>query len=79
MEMLTVCKNAWCKGTFYYTESEMTTSEDGSKSPPPQCKKCRSFNSELSGGVEWKDKEYPNEDLYNGWHKISYKVTNFRQ
>lgn len=79
MEMSTVCKNPWCKGTFFYEEHEMVQISEDEKSPPSQCKKCRSFNTELSGGVEWKDKEYPNEDLYRGYHKISYKVTNFRQ
>jgi hypothetical protein len=51
---------------------------DGDKKIYPSvCKKCKSFDTELSGGVEWKDKEYEG-DIWDGPHQIKYKVTNFK-
>ena len=92
MEKLrTVCKNPWCKATFFYTEEDMIVVTDGTRSskingildevqktPPSQCNKCRSFNSELSGGVEWKDKEYEGSRFDGTPHQFSYKVTNYK-
>jgi hypothetical protein len=48
------------------------------KVAPKTCNKCRSFDTELSGGVEWKDKEYEGSRFDGMPHRISYKVTNFK-
>jgi hypothetical protein len=92
MEQLkSVCKNPWCKATFFYTEEDMIVVSDNSRSskidgvlgevqknPPSQCNKCRSFNSELSGGVEWSDKEYEGSRFDGMPHQMKYKVTNYK-
>jgi hypothetical protein len=87
MEQLrAVCRNAWCKSTFFFNESEMTIIDGGKKSEteqitmiePPYCPKCRSFNNDLSGGVEWKDREYEGSRIDSTPHQIKYKVTNFK-
>lgn len=72
-QLLSVCKNPWCKGTFPYKEEDMEE-VDGVKVPPRQCNKCRSFNTELSGGIEWKDKEYEGSRDDSMYHEIKYKV-----
>ncbi len=76
-ELKTVCRNPWCKGTFSYKEEEMTIVGD-EKFPPKQCKKCQSFENDLSGGIEWKDKEYEGERFDGMPHQIRYKVTNYK-
>ena len=43
-----ICKNAWCRATYTF-EGDM---------PPGECPKCKSFHTELSAGVTWKDKTY---------------------
>ena len=86
-----VCRNPWCKAHFYYTESDMVevksdirTSkiddvlDEAQKVPPSQCPKCRSFETELSGGVEWKDKEYEGSRFDGMPHQLKYKVTNYK-
>lgn len=94
MEQFTgVCKSPWCKATFYYTEKDFvlvkkeinrsqknkpTNEETEEKAPPVFCKKCESFDKELSGGVTWKDKTYEGDRFDNLPHQIKYKVTNFR-
>lgn len=87
-QLISFCRNPWCKVRFTYTESEMISvktdprakSNDGEqeKLPPRECPKCRSFNNELSGGVEWKDKSYEGDRYDDRPHQIKYKVTNFR-
>jgi hypothetical protein len=90
-KMKTVCRNPWCKAHFYYTEDDMIILTDNSrpskidvilekveKSPPSNCPKCRSFNTELSGGVEWKDKTYEGSRFDGMPHQIKYKVTNYK-
>ena len=72
-ELKTICKNPWCKGTFYYVESDMIDCN-----PPTQCKKCKSFCNELSAGVEWKTKEYEGSRNDGTPHEIKYRVTNFK-
>lgn len=72
-----VCSNPWCKSPFSFTENDYITIE-GVVSEPKVCKKCLSFNSELSGGVEWTDKSYEGNRFDNEPHQIRYKVTNFR-
>ena len=77
MEYRSVCRNPWCKAQFIYTDIDIQE-VDGKKVIPAQCKKCKSFDTELSGGVTWKDKEYegPRDDGMP--HEVSYKVTNFK-
>jgi len=72
-----ICQNPWCKATFVYIESEMLEVE-GEKIPPKSCAKCRSFENELSGGVEWNDRNYEGQRYDNKPHQIKYKVTNFK-
>lgn len=72
-DLRTVCKSPWCKATFEYNESELV---DGL--PPKECKKCRSFATELSGGIEWKDQTYEGSRFDGKPHEIKYKVTNFK-
>jgi hypothetical protein len=77
----TICKNPWCKGTFFYSENDMIVSNVGNevqKSAPTQCNKCKSFDTELSGGVEWVDKEYEGDRFDGSSHQFKYKVTNFK-
>lgn len=87
----TICKNPWCKATFYYKEEDMTIVESDDRSfkidtvldtvkkiPPAQCNKCKSFNNELSGGIEWKDKEYEGSRFDDTPHEIKYRVTNYK-
>jgi hypothetical protein len=52
--------------------------EEVEKVPPRVCPKCRSFASELSGGVEWKDKEYEGSRFDSTPHQFRYKVTNYK-
>lgn len=72
-----ICKSPWCKATFYYYENEMVEI-DGEMLPPKNCPKCRSFDSEMSGGVTWTDKEYEGSRFDKTPHEIRYKVTNFK-
>lgn len=87
-ELRTVCKNPWCKATFFYTESDMTIVDNGSRSgkidemldevkkvAPKECPKCRSFNSDLSGGVSWTDKKYEGPRDDGRPHPFAYNVT----
>ena len=45
---------------------------------PKECNKCRSFDKELSGGVEWKDRTYEGSRFDDRPHEIKYKVTNYK-
>ena len=84
MEYRGVCSNPWCKAHFIYTDDDMVLvsedmrSTDEVKVPPRQCKKCISFDTELSGGVKWVDKEYEGSRNDGMPHEIKYKVTNFK-
>lgn len=64
MENKSICKNLWCRATYSY-EGDIPTGE---------CKKCVSFNTDMSGGVTWKDKTY-NEPRNDGKaHEIEIKT-----
>jgi hypothetical protein len=76
-QFLKVCQNPWCKAHFYYTENDFINTEDGLL-PPNKCKKCLSFENELSGGIEWRDKTYEGSRWDGKPHQITYKVTNFK-
>ncbi len=92
MEILkTVCKNPWCKATFVYNESDMTllkserrpfksndNSDEDQMIPPAVCNKCKSFDSELSGGIEWQTKDYEGPRFDGTPHQMKYKVTNYK-
>ncbi len=66
-EKKAICKNPWCKATFFYNE----------ESAPEFCKKCESFNNELSGGVSWTTKNYEGS-RYDGMpHLTSIKVNKY--
>jgi hypothetical protein len=91
-EMKTVCINPWCKATFRFTEEDMIVVDNGTRNSkidslldeevqkiePKVCKKCQSFNNELSNGVEWKDKEYEGDRFDGKSHQFRYKVTNYK-
>lgn len=72
-----ICKNPWCKAKFYFNEDELVNLE-GKLEIPKECKKCLSFNNELSSGVTWQDREYEGERYTNETHQIRYKITNFK-
>jgi hypothetical protein len=72
-----VCSSPWCKATFVYNENDMIE-VNGVKQEPKTCPKCKSFDSELSGGVTWTDKEYEGSRFDGTPHQIRYKVTNFK-
>lgn len=89
-QMKSVCQNPWCKAHFYYTENDMTSVQDNSRSskietvleevqkvPPKQCPKCRSFNEELSGGVSWIEKKYEGSRFDGLPHPISVSVSKY--
>lgn len=89
-KMKTVCRNPWCKAHFYYTENDMIVLTDNRSSkidvlleevekvPPTTCPKCKSFDTELSGGVEWNNKEYEGGRFDGMPHQMKYKVTNYK-
>lgn len=73
-----VCKNPWCKATFEYKEEDMVVvAGDSKRVPPQQCKKCKSFATDLSTGVEWKEKKYEGSRDDGQPHEIRYKVNKF--
>lgn len=82
MEQLkTVCRNPWCKATFFYKESDMIPSDNINESgevikvAPSECPKCKSFNEELSAGVAWSEKKYEGSRNDGVAHPMAYKVT----
>lgn len=74
--MRKVCSNPWCKATFIFTENDFTEF-NGKMVEPSVCQKCKSFDSELSGGVTWEDKEYEGDRYDPIPHKFTYKIKNF--
>ena len=72
-----ICSNPWCKLPFSYTENDYIKVDEEVREPKV-CKKCNSFDKELSGGVEWNDKSYEGPINDNEPHQIRYKVTNFK-
>lgn len=77
MELKTVCSNPWCKATFSYKEEDIMINKDGDKILPKVCNKCKSFDTELSGGISWEERKYEG-DPWSGSHRIKYNVTNFK-
>lgn len=73
-----ICKSPWCKARFNYRDIDMITNDDGVLVAPKFCQKCRSFENELSGGIEWKDKEYEGSRFDGIPHQFKYKITNFK-
>jgi hypothetical protein len=76
-KFLAVCKSPWCKAHFEYTQNDILI-VDENELVPTTCPKCKSFDTELSGGVTWTDKEYEGGRFDGTPHEIKYKVTNFR-
>jgi hypothetical protein len=67
IEKRSICKNPWCKATFIYKCEEA----------PIHCYKCQSFDSELSDGVSWIDRQYEG-DRHDGLpHPISINVQKY--
>lgn len=78
-ELRSICKNPWCKAIFIYTELDMISVKGSDeKLKPKTCSKCRSFDSDLSGGVTWEDREYEGDRDDNKPHHIKYNVTNYK-
>ena len=77
-----ICKNIWCKARFNFYENDMIIQKndmgDEIKIEPPVCPKCKSFNDELSDGVQWEDTSYDDEPYFGEVHQIKYRVTNYR-
>jgi len=71
-----ICSNPWCKATFDYVPS--LESKDSHEDAPLQCPKCRSFDTELSGGVTWNTRQYEGSRLDGTPHPIRYRITNYR-
>jgi hypothetical protein len=65
-----ICNNPWCKASFLLNENLPTEEQQ-------VCPKCKSFNSELSAGVTWRDKEYEGNRWDPTPHQFSYKIKNF--
>ena len=88
---LAVCNNPWCKATFQYdTENDMTVVivdhresiindllDECEKIPPTECPKCKSFNSELSGGITWKTKEYEGSRFDGTPHEMRHIINKY--
>jgi len=72
-----ICSSPWCKAHFEYTELDLVVSGD-TTIHPKTCHKCVSFDSDMSGGVSWVDKEYEGSRFDGTPHQIKYKVTNFK-
>lgn len=68
-----ICCNPWCKALFEYSDAK-----DSDSDSPVQCPKCKSFDSDLSGGVTWNTKEYEGSRLDGMPHQIRYRITNYR-
>ena len=65
MEQKTIiCQNPWCKVRFVHHTEEA----------PDHCPKCQSFESELSGGVTWVDKNYEGSRFDGQPHPISINI-----
>jgi len=90
-QMKAVCNSPWCKATFFYKEEDMILPNSNSRTskidnvlnenekiPPRVCPKCKSFDTELSGGVSWVDKEYEGSRFDSSPHQFKYKVTNYK-
>ena len=75
-EIRKVCSNPWCKATFIFTEIDMKE-VNGNLVEPDVCQKCISFDTELSGGVTWDNKEYEGDRYDPTPHQFKYKIKNF--
>lgn len=73
-----ICQSPWCKGRFNYTDYDLVKNDNGDLVAPRICPKCKSFDNELSGGVEWKTKEYEGSRFDGMPHQINYKITNYK-
>lgn len=72
-----ICRNPWCKAKFTYTEIDLIKDENGELISPNTCKKCDSFDNDLSGGVIWKTKEYDGSIFDNQPHSFKYKIKKY--
>ena len=67
------CKNFWCKVRFEVEEEKYNEDTETFG----QCKKCRSFSNELSGGVTNNGfKEYDGDRFDSQVHEIDIKSLN---
>ena len=67
-----ICRNSYCKSKYmeirknYYSSDRYKT-----------CKKCRSFNEELSDGVTFNKKQYSGERYDNKSHETQFKFSDY--
>jgi hypothetical protein len=73
----TVCRNPWCKSTFEYKDYDLEI-VNGEEVPPRFCKKCISFDKELSDGVKWENKHYEGNPFKGDATEVSYKIKNYK-
>lgn len=67
-----ICRNKYCKATYneykeLYKESERYK----------MCKGCRKSNEELSGGVNFENKQYRGERFDKSKHETEFKFSDF--
>ena len=74
---MAICRNPWCKASFPFCEENIKEA-DGTIVEPKECPKCRSFDTEMGGGVTWTDKQYEGDRFDGMPHQIKYRVTNYR-
>lgn len=65
------CKNFWCKAIFNIKEEE-------SEGHTSICNKCKSFDTECSGGIEQSTKEYEGSRFDKTPHQLKITVTNWK-
>ena len=67
-----ICKNFWCKGTFIVNDAEYA------KNPVNVCPKCKSFDTELSGGITFVEKkEYAGERFDGKPHQEKINIQKY--
>lgn len=66
MAEIAICSNPWCKVQITY---------DGDK--PKVCKKCESFDNDLSGGTTWVDKKYDGPRFDGMPHVIDIRINKY--
>ncbi len=68
-----ICKNFWCKATYFIKEEEMEICDS-------ICPKCKSFDTDLSGGVTSNEnKQYDGPRFDGKWHPVSLTSKNWKQ
>jgi hypothetical protein len=67
-----VCINPWCKATYIVKDTDDSSNK---------CKKCISFDTELSSGITWNDRVYESNDENpnaHGYLPLKYNITKYK-